>query len=62
MSRHVPPPDYEPPMRHELAAGLRKAMMEAWRSGFLFGVLAGACGGSALTLAVLIIAIRAQTS
>lgn len=60
MSRHVPPPDYEPPMRHELAAGLRKAMLEAWRTGFLFGLAAGACAGSALTLIVLIIAIRAK--
>jgi hypothetical protein len=45
-------------MRHELAAGLRKAMTEAWRTGFMFGVMAGLCGGSALTLIVLIAAIR----
>lgn len=60
MTRHMLPPDYEPPMRHELAAGLRKAMLQAWRGGFAFGVLAGACLGSALTILVLLIAIKAR--
>lgn len=60
MTRHMAPPDYEPPPRHELAAGLRKAMMEAWRTGFVFGLAVGACAGSAITLLVLIIAIRAK--
>lgn len=58
MTRHMPPPDYEPPMRHELAAGLRKVMLQAWRTGFCFGLLMGACAGSALTLLVLIAAIK----
>jgi hypothetical protein len=58
MSRHVPPPDYEPPMRHELAKRMREAMLQAWRTGFMFGVMAGLCAGSALTLIVLIAAIR----
>ena len=60
MSRHMPPPDYEPPMRHELARGMRKAMLEAWRTGFCFGLAVGACAGSAITLIVLIITIRAR--
>lgn len=58
MGRHMPPPDYEPPMRHELAAGLRKTMLEAWRAGFCFGLMIGACAGSAITLIVEIIAIK----
>lgn len=58
MTRHMPPPDYEPPMRHELAAKLRKSLTEAWRYGFTFGLLCGACFGSALTLCVLVIAIK----
>lgn len=56
--RHQPPPDYEPPMRHELAAGLRKAMLQSWRVGFCFGLAIGTCAGSALMLLVLALAIK----
>ena len=56
------PPDYEPPMRHELMNGMRKAMLQSWRYGFGIGLAVGACLGSSLTLFVLIAAIKWKAS
>ena len=58
MNAAVPPPDYERPMRHEMMNGMRKAMGTAWKQGFAFGLMVGACFGSSLTLFVLVATIK----